>query len=142
MAAIERIDVRIVTASNSPSGVRGWVYVNVAGREFALDSSRDEWEPGTDVTYVLGDGANIYEPERNDPRDPQLDTDDLDRYPVYLRYAPPSDKPDETWRLERVIVTVNPGGDLPARYDNLRLAGNPAIWLGRNSGQVVNLRRV
>ncbi|WP_018386776.1 hypothetical protein [Wenjunlia vitaminophila] len=53
--------------------------------------------------------------ERNDPRFPQLDTDDLDRYPVYLRYEQPDNKRDEIWCLERVTATVNPGGDYRAR---------------------------
>ncbi|MEU0741858.1 hypothetical protein [Streptomyces sp. NPDC006134] len=145
MAPVNRIDVRLYTASESPAGVGGWVYVNVGGREFSLDTTRNDFEPGDDFTYTFGENGNVNDAERNDPRSPQLDTDDLDRYPVYLRYAPPSNKPDEIWCLERVIVTVNPGTETPARFDNLRLAGtaaNQKIWLGQRYGQVVNLRRI
>lgn len=145
MANITRIDVQLITANESPTGVSGWVYVNVAGREFSLDTPRNDFEPGDNYTYIFGDGANVNEAERNDPRVPQLDTDDLDRYPVYLRYDAPENKVDEIWCLERVTIKVNPASSIPAQFDNPRLAGgaaNQKIWLGRKYGKVVNLRRI
>ncbi|OKK02618.1 hypothetical protein AMK26_23705 [Streptomyces sp. CB03234] len=145
MAEITKVNVQLITATESEANVGGWVYVSIAGREFSLDADHNDFEPGDNFTYTFGEGSNVLYADRNDPRFPALDTDDLDRYPVYLRYEPPGSEPNESWCLERVIVTVNPGGEFTARYDNLRLAGSAAnqkIWLGQRYGKAVNLRRV
>ncbi|MFE2937282.1 hypothetical protein [Streptomyces sp. NPDC059278] len=47
--------------------------------------------------------------------------------------------------MERVIVTVNPGGTSTSTYDNLRLAGTGAdqkIWPGKRFGETICLRRL
>ncbi|MFD7992623.1 hypothetical protein [Streptomyces mexicanus] len=142
MAAINKIEAYLYTANVESAGTDGWVYLGIAGREFSLDSSNNDFEQGQTFTYVLGEGANVLEPDYNDPRKPQLDTDDLDRYPAYIRFEPEGKYP--AWCLERVIVTVNPGSRTPHRFDNPRLVGsadNQRIWLDQKYGKVLYLKR-
>jgi len=85
----------------------------------------------------LGEAANVLNSSRNDPRNPQLDTSDLNKFPVYVRFEQPGETSE--WHLERADVTVNPGGS-QIRYS--ALAGSPDIWLGRKSGRYCYLERV
>ncbi|WP_030666339.1 PLAT/LH2 domain-containing protein [Streptomyces rimosus] len=142
MADITRIDVRLMTANEEGAGTNGWVFLDIAGREFHIDSTRNDFEASDDYTYTFGTDANVLEPGRNDPRFPQLDTDDLDRYAVRLRFEPNDN--DDDWGLERVTVTVNPTSSFPARFDNPTLIStgtDKRIWLGRRFGKAVRLRR-
>jgi hypothetical protein len=137
MTTISRIDVRIATASDAGSGTDGDVFVGVGGREFYIDSAQNDFEAGADDTYTLGEAANVLNSSRNDPRNPQLDTTDLNKFPVYVRFEQPGDTSE--WHLERADVTVNPGSN-QIRYS--ALAGSPDIWLGRKSGRFCYLERV
>ncbi|MFI2238656.1 hypothetical protein [Streptomyces chrestomyceticus] len=142
MPDITRIDVRLLTANAEGAGTHGWVFLDIAGREFHIDSTRNDFEAGDDYTYTFGTDANVLEPTRNDPRYPLLTTDDLDRYPVRLRFEPNDNNDD--WALDRVVVHVNPNSDSAARFDNPVLIGtgeNKRIWLGRRFGKAVRLRR-
>jgi hypothetical protein len=134
MAAITRLDVRVVTATDAGAGTDGEVYLGIAGREFHLDSAADDFEAGTDRTYTLGEGANILNAARNDPRNPQLDTADLSIAPVWIRF-----EPGENWHLEGVIATVNPGA---SQLQFRALAGAPDLWLGPDMGKFCILKRV
>jgi hypothetical protein len=40
----------------------------------------------TTHTYILGDSASILHAEFNDPREQELDTDDVNNFPAYLRF--------------------------------------------------------
>jgi hypothetical protein len=142
MALIQSIRVQIVTghqavvvSSNlSPPGTDGDVYLGIGGREFHLDTMADDFEASSDRTYILGPDANVNNPLINDPRSPQLDTDSLDRTPVYIRFAP-EDRNDH-WDLERVRVTVNPGPQ------EVVFEANPGnLWLGMRSGTYCYLSR-
>ncbi|MEU2675244.1 hypothetical protein ABZ622_42025 [Streptomyces sp. NPDC007164] len=143
MTDITQVSVQLWTATEAGAGTNGFVYIGVAGREFHVDSSRDDFESGDNYTYVFGIGANVLDSARNDPRLPRLDTDDADRYPVYLRFEGVDN--DDAWCLEGVTVVVNPSGTGTRTYDNPRLAGTGAdqkIWLGKRFGQTVYLRRI
>src|SRR3712207_5596887 len=131
MAAITRIDVRIATANQSGAGTNGHVWVQVAGREFSLNSSADDFEAGDNRTYILGHGANILNAADNDPRRPQLDTADIDRFPVYLRFEPGG---ASDWVLEEVQVTVNPGDQQVVRR---ALFGASRLKLGSTASKIV-----
>jgi hypothetical protein len=151
MANITRIDVQLTTASASSAsthgigsegtGTNGDVYIGIAGREFYIDSKdpkHNDFESASSKVYVLGNGGNIMFEEQNDPRKPQLVTEDLSKYPVYLRFEPSGSNPD--WNVERVTVKVNPGhGEI--RFDNARLVGSPDIWLGQRMGKFVYLSK-
>ena len=105
---IIRIDVGVATGCQGGAGTDGDVYIGVCGREVYIDTAYDDFEQNSNRTYILGAGANIEYAGYNDPRNPQLNTADLDKFPVYLRFEPRGDGPD--WNLEQVDVTVNPGG--------------------------------
>ena len=88
MPAIEIIDIKIVTGNVSGAGTDGEVYLGICGREFRLDTSGDDFKRGANDIFRLGSNANIKNKERNDPRNPQHRTDDLDKFPVYIRLEP------------------------------------------------------
>ncbi|WP_031073119.1 hypothetical protein [Streptomyces sp. NRRL S-118] len=142
MADITKISAYLYTADVPAADTDGIVYLGIAGREFNLDSDSDDFERGAQFTYVLGEGSNVKNSEYNDPRKPQLDTDDLDRYPAYIRFVSAGQYPG--WCLERVTVTVNPDSTTPHRFDNPRLIGlgeNHRIWLYNEGGNQLYLKR-
>lgn len=138
MANINRIDVLLKTGKKQFAGTNGSVYIGIAGREFHTDSAAQDFENGDKRTYTLGVGANILDPERNDPRSPQLDTGDLSKFPVYLRFEPHGNNPD--WNVENVIVTVNPGTK-EIKFSNARLNFAPDIWLGQKYGKFIYMSK-
>jgi hypothetical protein len=123
------IDVTIMTGDGA--GTDGDVYLGICGREFFVDTSRDDFERGSSTTYRLGDGANILNKERNDPRNPQLDSNDLDKFPVYIRFDPSGSYPD--WNLTFVNVELAGTG--------YGVIFRPGLWLGRKSGKFCYLRQ-
>lgn len=135
MAAITKIEVRIITGDRGGAGTDGDVYLGLGGREFFLDAHVDDFEQGSDYTYVLGSEANVNYAEFNDPRAPQLDTADLDAFPKYIRFEPSTVKP--SWDLEQVTVTVNPG---PDQVTFGALEGDDHLWLGPEYGKFCYLR--
>ena len=128
MAAIRSIDVVLDTGND---GTDGDVYLGICGREFSIDSEANDFQAGTPPrTYTFGDGANINFRGSNDPREPYpLHTENLDRFPVYIRFAP--ENRSDNWDLDSVRVTVNPGpGEV--RYQALVSTGH--LLLGTHSG--------
>ncbi|MER7576682.1 hypothetical protein [Streptomyces sp. NPDC126514] len=143
MSDITKITIQLWTATEAEAGTNGFVYLGIAGREFHVDASRNDFEAGDNYTYTLGAGANVLDAARNDPASPRLDTSDTDSYPVYLRFEGKDN--DDAWCLEGVTVTVNPGTPTARTYDNDRLAGtgaNQKIWLGQRYGKALYLKRV
>lgn len=136
MANINRIDVRVKTGSAGGAGTDGEIYIGVAGREFHIDSAYDDYERSSDRTYVLGTGANIKRAAYNNPRNPQLKTEDVGTFPVYLRFEPRGDGPN--WNLEYIRVTVNPG---PNQINYNSLSGSPDLWLGQKFGKCLYLKK-
>ena len=133
MAAITRIDFRIQTANQPGAGTDGDVWGAVAGREFYLDSSANDFEQGDNRTYTCGDGSNVLNAADNDPRHPQLDTADVDRFPTYVRF-----EPGGNWVLEEAEVTVNPG---PQQIKRRALAGGAQkLVLGPKASKIVFLK--
>lgn len=139
MAAITRIDVRIKTGS---IGTDGDVYLRIGGREFYVDSEANDFQPSSDRTYTFGEGANVSFSKQNDPRSPyQLRTENLDRFPVNLRFVP--EKPGgltlaivDNWNLESVTVTVNPG---TGQIQYQALGGSDNLTLGKHFGLYCDL---
>ena len=82
-------------------------------------------------TYKLGEGANILNKDLNDPRKPQLKSEDLDKFPVYIRLEPAGGSPD--WNLTFVNVEIGGTG-----YGVLFQTG---LWLGQKAGKVCFLRQ-
>lgn len=136
MAAIFQIVLDIQTANETDAGGDGPVYLGVCGREFNADlrSVSDDFEQGTTATYVFGRNHNIENNSNNDPRVHQLDTDNIDDFPVYIRLAHPT----EHWKLYRAVMYCN-GQVLPQWTTSRHFGGG--IWLGRNTGTIVYLTK-
>jgi hypothetical protein len=130
MTAIQQIAVEVNTNNISGAGTDGDVFLGICGREFRLDTSQDDFEAGTIARYLLGEQANIRNEDRNDPRNPQLDTDDLDRFPMYMRFDPVDS--DSDWNVTRVSVDVE-GRNYGAFFQK-------GLWLSQRSGKFFYLR--
>ena len=136
---IQKIVVDIATTFAEGADTTAAVYLGLGGREFRMDiQDHDDFEEGDEVTYVFGEGANVLFPERNDPRlGLRLTVDDVKAFPAYLRLDPHKDKDD--WEVANVRVTVH------AEEGQVVLAALQApderLWLGRQSGNLLYLRR-
>ena len=136
MANISTLSILLNTGNLSGAGTDGDVYVGICGREFYLDTSSDDFERNSSRVYVLGEGANTLHPATNDPRKPQLRDEDVDRYPVYVRFNPRGRS--DNWNLVRAAIHIN-GATLPLFDSALEREGG--IWLGIRSTLFYYLRR-
>jgi hypothetical protein len=134
MANINRINVLIVTANASGAGTDGSVYLGVCGREFHTDTNSDDFERNSSRSYVFGEGTNVNNASTNDPRHPALFTEDIDKFPIYIRFNPKSGS--DSWILDRVSVSFNDG--LFPLYE--RNQKEPLV-LGSRSGLICYLRK-
>jgi hypothetical protein len=139
MSAITKIDVRIITGNINNAGTNGTVFIAIGGREFQLDSAENDFEKGKTFTYVLGAGSTVINPMLNDPTKPfAMKTEDLDKFPAWIRFEPSGDSPD--WNLEFAGAVVNPG---PSQVQYQALAGTGVnLWLGQDSGKYCFLKKV
>lgn len=138
MAQINTIHFHIQTGDLSGAGTDGNVYLGLGGREFNVDTTRDDFERGAARVYILGDGANIRNDAKNDPRNPQLFTERLANFPVYIRFNPRSES--DNWQLQRADLRFN--DSLHLDWDTVSLVANDpqkGIWMGVRSGLVVHL---
>ncbi|CAL9676918.1 hypothetical protein [Streptomyces sp. enrichment culture] len=142
MSEITQIKAHVMTADVEHAATGAWIYLGVGGREFVLDlAGKSDFAQGADDTYVFGDGANVENAQYNDPRTPPLDTDDLQYFPVYLRFE--SSQSGAAWCLEWVLVTVNEGqrGERSYEHPSLRTVNERhRIWLDNSYGKAVYLR--
>lgn len=140
MAPINRIEVNLATADEPHADTRSLVYLGIAGREFGLSSDRGDFQRGRTDRFVLGEGANVTDAAYKDPRNPQLDTNDLERFPTYIRMSPSGAEPG--WLLERAWVVVY-SDYVPSReFDNYALSGSDQrIWLHEPYGLSLHLSR-
>lgn len=144
MAAISGILFVVQMSNFDGSGTDGDIYLGIGGREFYVDSGYDDYERGSYLEYILGDvqlpeiigtRTRVNNANNNDPRvDFPLDTDDLGRTPVYLRFEP--EDSDDNMNLHFVAALVYTDQFFiayltPQRLDNL--------WLGRRSGKILHL---
>lgn len=138
---VRRIVVDIVTSFASGAGTRGEVFLGLGGREFRLTVDRDsDFEQGAEMSYQLGEDANVRDPARNDPRQGYpVRVADVLSFPVYIRMVPRGSSDD--WNIEAVQVRVMP----EAERRNIRfvaLEGSKEnIWLGSQSGTTLYLHR-
>jgi hypothetical protein len=138
MPQINSIHLHIQTGNLSGAGTDGDVYLGLCGREFSIDTTRDDFERGAAREYILGEGANINNSDVNDPRSHLLLTENVANFPVYLRFQPRSRT--DNWQLQRADVRFN--GSLHIDWDTVNFIVNDptqGIWLGVRSGLVVHL---
>lgn len=131
---ISSIFITITTDAARDSGTDGSVYLGIGGREFNCDTSADDRETGDVNTYTFGEGSNVSRPAANDPRNPPIKDEWIDRFPVYLRFQ--SDGGDH-WALRRAQLTIN--GELVPRYEFLIPTNSDPLWLGPKSGCIAYL---
>lgn len=133
MSIINRIDVRIRTGSREGAGSSGAFYFGIGGREFRLDiPGTNDFEQGMDQIFRLGTSSNIGNPTHNNPSSPfPLVTENLSKYPKYIRFEPDGD--NDNWNLEEIIATVNPG---PQQIVFSGLGGGAHLWLGARNTKV------
>lgn len=145
MANITGILAQIITGDIDDAGTDGRVYLGLGGREFRLDSSKDDYERGSWREYILGEGPiepnlpppqiRVEWPDFNDPRKGwELDSVNLMKSPVYVRFEPEGDSPN--WNLRFAAALVYTGSfhaafTVPEAFDNL--------WLGDPMGKIVHL---
>jgi len=143
MPQITKIELHLETGDLSGAGTDGDVYLGICGREFSIDSTRDDFERGSGRTYVLGEEADIRNADVNDPRKQRLFTENVPNFPVYIRFQPRSRS--DHWQLQRADVRFN--GSLHIDWDTLPFVindgdGEEGIWLGVRSGFFVHLVNV
>jgi hypothetical protein len=169
MAHIQRIEFHThtgnVSQGNAGNGSR--VYCLIAGREFRLEKSGNEFGQGDHDDFIAGQGnppANISNAAQNDPNNPQLlirnlpaetatitSPDPADPgfeagtrpQPIIIRYVPKDQQ--KGWQLEDAHVrVVNVGGSTgfpPSNVFEFRVAGGQSNnrWLGNDFGTAVEL---
>jgi len=149
MADIRQIALRIVTSDIRGAGTDDNIYFGIAGREFYVDSSADDFESGSDRIYLYGESSNIRPPlgPFNHPQGPPLDTADVDAFPAYLRVESPIARVHESddidvgpfWAVKLITATVNPGaGEIVLSRS---FSTEEGLGLGSNVGRYVYLRR-
>jgi hypothetical protein len=138
MAQIESIQISINTGKESGGGTDGDIYLGVAGREFHLDTSADDFERGSSHEYVLGSGSDVVNPAVNDPRKQSLQLEDVDSFPVYVRFEGNDD--GDNWNLARAEMSFNETF-FPRWETQSFIPERDGIWLGQRSGNVVHLRK-
>jgi len=147
MAKITGILCQIITGNVDGAGTDGSVYLGLGGREFRLDSSADDYEKGSWREYILGRGpvepnlpppqTRVQNKERNEPRNLfPLDTDNLNRSPVYIRFE--SEGSGDNWNLRFAAALVYTGsGQFFAGFTPPNDFQN--LWMGQASGKILYL---
>ena len=139
MPQITKIELHLETGDLSGAGTDGDVYLGICGREFSIDSEKDDFERNSGRTYVLGDEADVRNSEFNDPRKQRLFTENVPNFPVYVRFQPRTR--GDNWHLVRADVRFN--GALHIDWDTLPfVVRDEGIWLGVRSGLFVHLMNV
>jgi hypothetical protein len=136
MTQIQSIHLTIETGRMDNAGTDGDVYLGVCGREFFVDTSSDDFERASGREYIFGEGANVNNQSDNDPRTQDLQIENVERFPVYLRFQPlhRGDK----WNLSRAVITFN--NDLSPQWETTTFVfPNAGIWLGPRAGLYVHL---
>jgi hypothetical protein len=127
----------IETGDDRGAATGGAVYLGLGGREFRCDTAKNDFRQGTTDRFVFGADANVKNPDRNDPREPELTLATVDRFPVYIRFAQNGHSP---WKVARVTVRLTAAGVFrPLVFSSHFHEGG--VWLGTTSGAMLFLGR-
>ncbi len=135
MANINQFSITLTTAGDkSHANTNGDAFLGICGREFFLDSPENDFEPGSTITYIFGEGTKIELSirERNDPRNPQLTSSDLHAHPIYIRYEPEADDPG--WIIADITVFI--------AGESYGIGSRKGLWLGQKHGKFCYLERL
>jgi hypothetical protein len=135
MARITRIDI---TTSTGDEGTNGRVFLGLGGREFLLDRpGRNDFGRNTNEHFVLGAANNVDTVKNSDQNDPgkllPLDTDDLSRFPIYLRLEAVNG-----WHLTGATLQISSSAGVETLT---ALPGNQSLVLGPETGTVLFIKR-
>jgi hypothetical protein len=131
---INKIKIQITTGDVKNADTDGNVYLGICGREFYTDSSDDDFERGATRDYIFGVDSNIRNPAINDPRKPAIYLEDVDLFPVYIRF----DGGGDSWLLWRAFLFIN---DAPFQNYETRVDNEGGLWMGKSSTQIFYLRK-
>ena len=132
MALINELIVSILTGDFKNAGTDDRVYLGICGREFRLDNSKNNYKRnGQDYFSLGGNDPNIKNKNRNDPREPAIDSDDLGVYPKYIRFE------GKEWNLMFANVDVAVVGSVSTSF--LFESVPDGIWLGHKYGKIIHL---
>ncbi|HEX9961805.1 MAG TPA: hypothetical protein VGB00_12780 [Pyrinomonadaceae bacterium] len=140
MANLNSFHVHIQTNNLPNSRTDGDVYVGICGREFHCNATTvgNDFENNLNTIYTFGTGSNVEKAANNDPRNPQLSVEDVDRFPVYIRFEQDlTDSDGGEWNLRSALLHLNQNN--VDGYD--RQLGPAGIWLGRTSGAYLYLKK-
>jgi hypothetical protein len=141
MVTIQKILFKIRTADVEGAGTDGEVYVGFCGREFHVGTSYEDFERGAKRDYSAGlnavttDEVNLHNPKFNDPRAfPPLDSEDINLYPVYVRFEPVGRY--DHWYIQYISVSAE-----GVKYEALEPEDDTTIYtiLGYKSGKYLYL---
>lgn len=153
MTPVNKIRVEFTTSAQQPDeDVNGESFLFIGGREFRInqggpaghkDKQRGKEDKVTLGDVPPGDETAAEDPIFHDPRKPYgtpepLMIEDLEKYPMWLRYDPVDGK---DWHLDRALVQVFAKGDNRPRKEYEILSGGPnkKLVLGRKFGLYVSL---
>ena len=116
-----------------------------------MDSTADDYERNSWREYIMGRGpvepnlpppqVRVVNSKQNDPRvgDP-LDTANLDKSPVYIRFEPTGSSPDWNLRVVFALVYTGEGHFVKAFTAPLLLtSADLDLWFGDNYGKILYL---
>jgi hypothetical protein len=144
---VDKITVRIKTGYKSAASTNGRVYLGIAGREFRLNKSGDQFQQGTEDEFIIGAGSNILNGNKNAlplssnflNDSPHIPFDSVSLYPAYIRFEPANS--NDEWNVDRVCVSLRnnfgPTADLHAQI--LNSTNDDNIWLSEDSGLFIGL---
>jgi len=134
MATINQIDLQIKTGNRSGAGTDGYIYLGIGGREFLVDQPGvNDLEPNMNQIFTFSaNGNTINQPLNNPASQYVLKTEDLGKFPKYIRFEP--DNADDNWNIETIKVVVNPG---VSQIEYNALGGSNHVWLGTRNGKIV-----
>lgn len=130
MVDLDYIQATFVTGSDEAAGTDGAIYLGICGREFCCDRKGGDFEPGQKSTYRFGSSANVIEPIMNDPREPKLQVEDADLFPVYVRFDQGT---ASHWQMRSVEVALNGKLSFSSKM--------PDLWMGHQAGAFCYLRK-
>jgi len=144
---VDRIIVTIKTGNKSNGSTNGKVYLGMAGREFRLDKSGNQFQQGTEDQFIIGLGSNILNSNKNGLPNtsntlndsPKISFDSISEYPAYIRFEPTNN--NDQWNVDRVCVNVGSNSGPVADFHAQILSGinDDNIWLSEDSGLFIGL---
>jgi hypothetical protein len=111
---VDKIRVSLTTNAQQPKDSNGESFLFIGGREFRINQTdHGDKQPGKEDVVTLGEGSTAVDPTFHDPQKPYGTAEplieDLDKYPVWLRFDPVDGK--DNWHLDRALVEVFAKGD-------------------------------